>query len=134
MSVLDSLIDAPRLAEGFGGAFDPEKHPRDWRGEFRRLVGELKVGEHVELPSGARVIREGKLTHTVKAPNGLRYSTSDVKAAADVAANAHDSILKRRAESRAGGGPRKRRTSSGIGAMAHLSQPRRHSIASVFPR
>jgi hypothetical protein len=38
--------------------FDPQKHPRDFKGQFKAKIGALKPGESVKLPDGQRVTRK----------------------------------------------------------------------------
>lgn len=48
-----------------GISFDPKKHPRDFRGRFREVLGGLKPGDSVNLPDGTSVER-GKSGFKVK--------------------------------------------------------------------
>lgn len=36
-------------------SFDPKAHPRDYKGQFREIVGKLKPGEAAKLPDGTEV-------------------------------------------------------------------------------
>jgi hypothetical protein len=53
-------------------SFDPKAHPRDYKGRFREVVGNLKAGESVKLPGGVKVEahdRDGKTIYEVKDKN-----------------------------------------------------------------
>ncbi len=57
--------------------FDPMEHPRDWKGQFRDVVANLKPGERVELPSGVVVRHEAwKGTSTFKVNDGRGVTSS----------------------------------------------------------
>lgn len=38
-------------------SFDPMKHPRDWKGQFRSVLDKLDVEESVKLPGGTEILR-----------------------------------------------------------------------------
>ncbi len=42
--------------------FDPQKHPRGLKGQFRSVVGGLKPGEKVELPDGISIESDSNVT------------------------------------------------------------------------
>jgi hypothetical protein len=74
-------------------AFDPKKHPRDYKGKFREVLGGLKAGESAKLPDGTTVRRNKyEKDYIVTAP-GEKEST---KAFHDAdAGKAADEALKR---------------------------------------
>lgn len=53
------FVDMPEPELDLAIRFDPDAHPRDWKGRFRAVVAGLKTGESVELPDGVTVTQAG---------------------------------------------------------------------------
>lgn len=50
-------------------SFDPNAHPRDWRGRFKKALHDLKKGETLQLPDGTTIGRTS--------PSGMHESQPD---------------------------------------------------------
>jgi hypothetical protein len=65
MEIAEGDFDPGRYALALGQArldlgvttFDPQAHPRDYKGQFKKAIGALKPGDTVKLPDGVSVER-----------------------------------------------------------------------------
>lgn len=73
LSAYDAALRRERVALGLSAPlnlsidFDPQKHPRDLRGKFRKAVGGLAEGQQINLPDGTNIAKVGGKFH-VDAP------------------------------------------------------------------
>lgn len=58
------------------GSFDPNEHPRDWRGKFRKAVGQLAPGEQIRLPDGVSVTKVHDSHYVVRRSGDTNRSTA----------------------------------------------------------
>ncbi len=106
-----SLGDDDTLSMGIIN-FDPAEHPRDLKGQFRKTIGGLSVGESAKLPDGT----------TVRSLDG-GYKIGDTKVTS--AREAADTALNRSAKSddpRSVGGAKKYANASQVETTAQLDK------------
>lgn len=114
--------------------FDPDKHPRDRNGKFRKTLGGVSVGGTSKLPSGVEVKRHAG-GFTVHHPDGTSSAHTDAQSAADAAIGHHDVIAAKTAADNAPPPPKPVMPPKPGGGKIHLPpKGRRGAMPEVIVR